>query len=501
MSSRNSSASERTPLLLQKALRHDSTPKVCTGAVITFIVLGILALTVINHFLGSGSVAFPKGWTVGQLLSKIVVPIYAVTSLTLIAFRVHCGRHLFKSMDAQKAQETTRSALALEVQDDDGASDTDSVQSESMDPLGQNNPESFPTVSELKSPLIPKTPDSERSSSPASSSTSVPASIETSAASSVTLSDTTDPLGLEALELTPATAPTVIGTDEEREAALVQIRGHLNRTVESRRLDINDLNQIRVLLNNPIFSCYMTVLESPKDPLAIEYALLLAWHEALQRNFDFAQRVIPRVISSKDDGNCLFTTAINARDPEQRGQDLAERAHQERVETVAWIQENIEDKAVQINLARSFAEHYDKKVTTLKQSLHDREVGRALSSISPTDPAYAAETARLHKELALMNQLLAKSYQALFQTIPFPQDMVEAYLAEISQSGVHAGAAEIHAISCRHRATIYIHYPGQRAATDIFNPQFARSGGGTYRFEYTGNHYNLQLSYADEDGL
>ncbi|MFC2049224.1 OTU domain-containing protein [Chlamydiota bacterium] len=205
-------------------------------------------------------------------------------------------------------------------------------------------------------------------------------------------------------------------------------------------------------------------------------------------------------IAVPDNGDCLFQAflELGAMDG-----SVAADALQERRDTMAWIKANCKENLdLQRRFVNSMAEHYQAKLQRLEDE--QREVQGMLQ-----DAFFIEEDMANRQQMELRLPLLQQEIDALHAIIAKISDafgvahnekinfsavksLVDDYVAEMSKPGIHGGAVELYALSCRHEVCVQVYSKNRdgvkKEPYETINPRFVAKPARC--FTHTNNHYN-----------
>ncbi len=206
-----------------------------------------------------------------------------------------------------------------------------------------------------------------------------------------------------------------------------------------------------------------------------------------------------------DNGDCLFEASgwlsqINGSLIVSIEEERALSTAKERLETMQWIKsEYPSNEELQRRLVSSMAEHYQAKLEKLETEQSEKR--DLLVSGFIQDPQQQGEakkrievlTQEMDHLFMIMVQISAAFGRAHSTEINFPAvaGLVEGYIEEMSQAGEHGGAAELFALSCRHKVCIHVYHKNGivgKEPYEIINDGF--TGKPPRGFTHTRNHYN-----------
>ena len=165
-----------------------------------------------------------------------------------------------------------------------------------------------------------------------------------------------------------------------------------------------------------------------------------------------------------------------------------------------WIKsEYSSNEELQRRLVSSMAEHYQAKLEKLETEQKDKRdmlLGGLIEDPQQQQDA-KARIQELIQEMdqlfMIMGQISAAFGEAHSETINFPAvaGLVKGYIKDMSQAGEHGGAAELYALSCRHKVCINVYHKNgmiDKEPYEIINPDFKEKPAR--HFTHTRNHYN-----------
>lgn len=293
----------------------------------------------------------------------------------------------------------------------------------------------------------------------------------------------------EEVVATGAPAPPVI--DPAVQDALDSIRESLD-AINRTNINIETLELIRTELT----SCgdrFNKAIFGKDSPYELDFKVLMTRINDIYRHYHFYKDAI--YVSEKeplpegeirvaDNGNCFFDSMLwhlNLINDEQR------QSNNERVETVEWMQRTYPtDLNLQRLLLPSMTEHLYAKIEHLEA---DRLGLLGISGTQSRIQEILSEQTRYDERVLT---IISASDNGFDVTHIAP--IVNEYLEEMLQPGVHAGGAELYALSARHSISIHIHAKRKREGVweidsrpyEIINPQF----GQVRHVTHTTNHYN-----------
>ena len=198
-----------------------------------------------------------------------------------------------------------------------------------------------------------------------------------------------------------------------------------------------------------------------------------------------------------DNGDCLFEAS---RWHSEMNGSIIESTEAERLETMRWIEEKYSsDEILQRRLVNSMAEHYQTKLEKLEveqkgkhEMLHNGLIVGS-EDILKTKIRLQEISQEMDSLCMIMVQISGAFGQANNQAIDFSavQGLVGDYIRDMSQKGEHGGAAELYALSCRHKVCIQVHHKNgkiDKEPYETINDDFKEKP--PRHFTHTRNHYN-----------
>ncbi len=216
---------------------------------------------------------------------------------------------------------------------------------------------------------------------------------------------------------------------------------------------------------------------NPLIPAAKEYLFLSLWIESIQHHYDYFKCAIREgEVAVPDNGDCLFEASLYHSEMNGSRQN---NLQEERQLTVQWMRDNNENVVLRGHLATSLAEHYFAKIEHLEA---DRQ---GLAEIAGTEERRQQIGEEIQNiETQYIFPILSET------TTPF----LEEYFQEMSKQGIHGGAAELYALSCRHQVCVKIHAKrGEDITQDAhitMNPELESGERPARHFTHSRNHYN-----------
>lgn len=321
--------------------------------------------------------------------------------------------------------------------------------------------------------------------------------------------DTQDPPVEPALPPEPSDRRSSLAREIQEANENLQAAESALNVIQSKKLDLAALQLVETRLDNPQLKSLLCTIPNKgeaNDPiveLSNRERLLAVRIKSIKDHHYFRTTKMGEEgeIVVDDNGDCLFASFI------QSGLDVSmdgETIAAERKEALEWILVNyVENKELQRHLVNSLAEHYHTKIERLQQeseNLTEILANSALLGAGDTLDAKKRLEAIPQEIDLLYTEIIPKITQAIGEahtgTISFGpiSDLVPDYLAELSQKGVHGGAAELFALSCRHQVCIKIYRKAgstiEKVPYEIMNAEWETTETPARQFTHTLNHYN-----------
>lgn len=314
---------------------------------------------------------------------------------------------------------------------------------------------------------------------------------------------------------TPPTQPKVVYSTEDlervqpAETTLDAVCAIL-ASISVRKIDIDTVKRAKTLLEGDVNIRLLLMVppnkqvgdDDPIQSIVNKTTYATARIQSLEFLYHYYSKTLVEEgeIPVPDNGNCIFQAFLEH--GAMNGSTLVD-PHKERLQTMEWIRENYNsDPILQRHLVNSIAEHYQTKMEKLEKEQEDLQSMLSNPSLSLGAANKSGMQLRLQTLpqeidavlLGVMAQICEAFGQAHSETINFlaVEGLVEGYLADLSQDGVHGGAAELYALSCRHKVCVCVHRKNGHAIDEkpyeTINEQFKDKS--SRHFTHTRNHYN-----------
>jgi|GEM_PF-3868451 len=306
----------------------------------------------------------------------------------------------------------------------------------------------------------------------------------------------------------PKYSPRELGFVKQVQKTLNNITEKLGN-MTSKTLDIKKISEAETILSKNeediLALQQITVIDDSQEDPVIDALNNLHFLQAKLTSLAFlfhydSHKLKEDIISVPDNGDCLFEAFLIH---EKMENSTVNDAKYERSAAVEWIRNHYKnDDELQRRLVNSMAEHYQTELEKLEKEFESLADMTKDSSLNLLPQQLEEKRNRLKNELPqemhniyLILGKISEAFGEKFKKeIHFKvvEDLVEGYLNAVSNPGIHAGSAELYALSCMYKVPILVYHkdgqvtkpkPYDSINEDTFKKNSPR------RFSHSHNHF------------